>query len=306
MPLTLTFNSIRTLYFLLGFRPCAVHWQLVEIGKHSIIPELHFAVVSNCYSRLVISKDFVLLNLREAWTGADNSTSLVFVNFIIWDIVTTIEQDDAVTVVIDVIVLDPTEPCFDRKNALWPWLVDKIVQNDCIRRIITTVSNICLIVLIYLVLFNVAWSCVYKQDALTIVTENLVVENFDLCTIWGPDTCFPILADMVILLYSSIVLLALNWNTIFQILLNPIVSNQSVWSELILGHNKNTLFLVLLDIVHHDAGVCTSCTNTHCAIIDITELDLGLVTSLDLDSWSIYGLNCASQNLGLGVYTLEI
>jgi hypothetical protein len=39
-------------------------------------------------------------------------------NFIIRDIVTAIKQDDTITVIVDVIMLDPAEPSLNTENAL--------------------------------------------------------------------------------------------------------------------------------------------------------------------------------------------
>ena len=100
---------------------------MVEIGEHSVVFEFNLAVIPYSYSSLIITKDFVLLNLWETWASADDATPLILMNFIIRDIVTAIKQDDTITVIVDVIVLDPAEPSLNTENALLPWLEDQVI-----------------------------------------------------------------------------------------------------------------------------------------------------------------------------------
>ena len=83
-------------------------------------------------------------------------------DLIIWNMVGAIKNDYAIRVVIDVVVLDPREPGLDRENPLRPRLVDQIIQNNCVRWIISTVSDVRFVVLKNVVFLNVPRSCVYK------------------------------------------------------------------------------------------------------------------------------------------------
>lgn len=104
-----------------------VHGKLVEIGEHSVVLEFNFAIIPNRNSSLIVTKDFVLLNLWETWTSANDPASLILMNFIIRDIVTTIKHDNPIAVIVDIIMLDPTEPSLNTENALWPWLIDQVI-----------------------------------------------------------------------------------------------------------------------------------------------------------------------------------
>ena len=75
-------------------------------------------VVPNGNASLVVTIDLVLLDLREAGAGADDATSLVFVDLIVGDVVAAVEDYYTITVVKDVVVLDPAEACFDCEESL--------------------------------------------------------------------------------------------------------------------------------------------------------------------------------------------
>lgn len=131
-------------------------------------------------------------------------------DLIIGDMVGAIKNDDSIRVVINVIVLDPREPGLDRKDALGTRLVDQVVQDHCVCWVVTTIGNVCFVVLENVVFLDVTRSCVDQKNTLAKIAENLVVENFHLGLVTGSDTSLSIRADMVILLYPAEILLSLN------------------------------------------------------------------------------------------------
>ena len=88
---------------------------------------MHFAVVSNGNTCLIVSENLVLLDLGKTRSAHNYATSLIFVDLIIGNVVGAIENDYAVWVIIDVVVLDPAEAGFDGKNALWAGLINQVV-----------------------------------------------------------------------------------------------------------------------------------------------------------------------------------
>lgn len=70
--------------------------------------------------------------------------------------VAAIKHNDAVTVIINVVVLDPCKTCFYTENALRSRLVDEVIQNDSVCRVETTKCNVCLIVLVDVILLNIS------------------------------------------------------------------------------------------------------------------------------------------------------
>ena len=71
---------------------------------------------------------------------------------------TGVEHDDAVTVVVDVVVLDPAEASFYTEDAFAPRLVDQVVEDHRVSRVGSSVSYVGLVVPIDLVLLYVRTS----------------------------------------------------------------------------------------------------------------------------------------------------
>ena len=97
--------------------------------------------------------------------------------------VATIKHYDSITIIVDVIMLDPAEAGLDAEDAFRSGLVNQVVQDDRVCRVVSAKSNIGFIVLINLIFLDVPGRCVYEQYALPIIAEYLVVHNFYLGTI---------------------------------------------------------------------------------------------------------------------------
>ena len=132
-----------------------VHGDLVVVGEQLVPQQEDAAVVAHGYACLVVSKDLVLFYLWERGARADDTRSLVFVNLIVAHVRTRVEHDYAVTVVVDVIVLDPAEASFYAEDTFTPGLVDQIVQYHSVSRVGPSVSYVGLVVAVDLVLLHV-------------------------------------------------------------------------------------------------------------------------------------------------------
>jgi len=141
---------------------------------------------------------------------------------------------------------------------------------------------------------------------LSIIAENLVIQNLNLRSVTGLYTSFPILADMVIFLDTSEVLFTLNRNTFFEVLFDPIISNDCIGPKIILRYDLDTILFVFSDFVHHDVGVRTNGLNTDPAVINLTKLNTTFVSSLNLDAGTLNLTDIASENLWLRVNALQI
>ena len=53
-------------------------------------------------------------------------------DLVVADVHARVEHDDAITVVVDVVVLDPAEASFYAENSLTPRLVDQVVEDHCV------------------------------------------------------------------------------------------------------------------------------------------------------------------------------
>lgn len=136
---------------------------------------MHFAVVSHGHSCLIVSKNLILLNLRETGAWHDDTTTLVLMNLIVWNVIWAVKDDDAITIIIDVVMLDPTEAGLDGEDALWTRLVNQVIQDHCVCGIVAAVSNICLVILKDVILFYVSRCCVNQKNTLTEIAKYLVV-----------------------------------------------------------------------------------------------------------------------------------
>ena len=87
------------------------------------------------------------------------------------------------------------------------------------------------------------------------ITENLVVENFDLCLVTRSDSSFSVGANMMILLNSTEILFSLNGDSVLQIFLYPIISDDCVGPESIFSENMNSVFFIFLNFVHENIWV---------------------------------------------------
>lgn len=91
MPLITFFDLVLAhdpLPFSLG---AILHGDVVEIGEQFIIIALDPAIVSNCDTGLIVTKNTIILDLREAWTRTNYATSLVFMDLIVRYVHTAIE-----------------------------------------------------------------------------------------------------------------------------------------------------------------------------------------------------------------------
>ena len=138
------------------------------------------------------------------------------------------------------------------------------------------------------------------------ITENLVVENFDLRLVTGSDSSFSVGANMMVLFDSCKILLSLNGDSVLQVFFHPIIPDASIRPESIFGENMNSVFFIFLNFVHENVWVSRDGLDAHLALAYIAQLDLGFVTSLDFDSRAINVSDIASQDLRLGIHTLEV
>lgn len=109
-----------------------VHGHLVVVREQFVLLHVHAAVVAHCYARLVVSEDLVLFYLWEGGARADDARPLVLMDLVVAHVRARVEHYDTVTVVVDVIVLDPAEAAFYTEDSLTPRLVDQVVQDHSV------------------------------------------------------------------------------------------------------------------------------------------------------------------------------
>ena len=77
----------------------------------------------------MIAKYSVALDLWERVTRANNTRSLVLIDFVVRDEVAAIIHHDSIRVVLNDVVNDPRETSLDAEDALRPRLVDQVIKN---------------------------------------------------------------------------------------------------------------------------------------------------------------------------------
>ena len=75
---------------------------------------------------------------------------------------------------------------------------------------------------------------------------------------------------------------------------------------MVLGHYYNTAFLVSPDLIHHYLGIRTNRLDSHLALLNLTELNLGPAAAIDFDARAIDVVYTATQHLGFGVDSLQV
>ena len=194
------------LFLLLGLSKD--YGQLILVVVEVVLLEADLGVVPHSDTSLVVAEDSVLSNLGETAARDDEARPLVLINLVVGDKTAGVVEDDAVAVVIDNVVLDPTEPSLDGKDAFGPTLVDQVVQDDRVGRVDASEGDVCLEVLEDGVLLDVASARIHHQNALSIVAEDQVVDNLHIGSFLDPDSSLSVGTDVVVLLHSSVVLFA--------------------------------------------------------------------------------------------------
>lgn len=304
--LILTLDPVVRLVLVLLFARGEVQRQLVEVMEHVVVFDLDLRVVAHRQSRRVVSVNLIPGYLREAAPAGDDARSLVLVDLVVRDQVATVEQNDAVAVVVDHVVLDPAEAGLNAKDALASRLIDQVVQDDRVRRVVAAISDVRLVVLEDLILLDVARGRVHEQNTLAVVREDQVVEHFDGGSLSGTNARLPIVADVVILLDAGVVFLALDVDAGLEVLLNPVVADYCIRPQVILGRDVDTVLVILPDLVHHDVWVCRERHNADFALGDVAELDLAPGASLDFDARALDISDHAAKHLSLAVHALQI
>ena len=129
MPFIISVYMVICENHILIFLVRVVHGYLVEIRVQFIFKEPNFTIISYSDPCLIISKDLIFFDFGEAASWANDSGPLVFVYLIIWNVVARIKNHNAVTVVVDVVVLYPTESSFYRKYSFGSRLENSVIQN---------------------------------------------------------------------------------------------------------------------------------------------------------------------------------
>ena len=94
----------------------------------------------------------------------------------------------------------------------------------------TSECDVSLEVLEDFVFLDVSCGRIHEQYALTVVAKNVIIEYLDICSFLHPDSSLSVRTNMVVLLHSSVVLLAMYAETAVVVLLEPVVRYDGIRS----------------------------------------------------------------------------
>ena len=283
-----------------------VHWYLIKIRVELILKNFYFGVVSHCHSCLIISENLIFFNFRKTGPWTNYTWSLIFTYLIIWNVVTGVEDDNTITIIVYVIMLYPTETTLYGENTFGSWLENPIIQNQSVCWVISTVCYIGLVISENFVFLDQGWCRINKKDSLSKITEYIVIYNFDLGRVTCLDTWFSIVANVMIFFDSCEIFFTFAVNSVFKIFFDIVVSYDSIRSQLILGQNMDSIALVFPDFVKHNQWIRTNSLDTILAFLNFTKLNLCSISSLNTNSWPFDLTNFASDNLWFSTYALQI
>jgi hypothetical protein len=140
------------------------YWRSIEEFVYNlrwsyfIFSNVCCTVISYDNTTSTITINVIFLYFRKTTTTDNDSWSLIFIYLVFWYVWRTIKHYDSIIIIIDLVVLYPTKSTFNYKNTFTSWWIYFIILNDCIRREISTKSDICFIISVNLILFNVSTS----------------------------------------------------------------------------------------------------------------------------------------------------
>ena len=292
--------------FVLNFLDTVVHWYLIEVRVELILLNFYFGVISDSHSSLIISENLIFFDFRKTGPWTNYTWSLVFTYLIIWNVITGVEDDNTITIIVYVIMFYPTETALYGENTFRSWLENPVIQDQSVSWIISTVCYIGLVISENFVFFDQGWGRINKKNTLAKITEYIVIYNFDLGRVTCLDTWFSIVANVMIFFDSCEIFFTFAVNSIFKIFFDIVVSYDSIRSQLILGQNMDSIALVFPDFVEHNHWIRTYSLDTILAFLDFTKLNLSSISSLNTNSWPFDLTNFASDNLWFSTYALQI
>ena len=90
----------------------------------------------------------------------------------------------------------------------------------------------------------------------------------------------------MVLLNSCVVLFTFNGYSVFEVFLDPVVSDDSIRPQAVFGCDMDSILFVLSDHIHANIWIAAHRVDALSALSDFAGLDVGMRASLDLDSWA--------------------
>ena len=111
---------------------------------------------------------------------------------------------------------------------------------------------------------------------------------------------------MVVLFDPCKVLVTFKYDSILHILFYPVVLNDSIRPKPIFGENVDPTSVTSSDFVHNYIWICANSLYTDLALYELTQLNLGLASSLHFDSRAVDVVEKTPDDAWLSVYSLQV
>lgn len=232
-------------------------------------------MITHVDARLNIAVDLILLNFRVTGTAACYTTALVLADLITDNVRAGIEHDDTISVVSNIIFVNPGEAAFNTKDALLTTFFDFIVHNDCVTSCSASKGNIGLVIGAYHILFYVSERALYQQDALTEVASDTIVRNGNAGFFSDAYACFHIVAQLAVFLDSSHIIGTRAENAVLFVALTEIVPNFTEVLLFFFRNRDNTVLVTLVALIKNDECIAIGRLNANLALRDAVALDFG-------------------------------
>jgi len=103
----------------------------------------------------------------------------------------------------------------------------------------------------------------------------------------GTDSSFSIVADVVVFLNSSEVLITFKNDSVLHVFLDPVVLYAGVRAQSVLGLDVDSAGVAAPDFVHYDVGVRTDGVDADFTLQELAKLYFGSTSSLHFDSRTV-------------------
>lgn len=203
---------------------------LIVIAVELIFSKNRSATVSDTDSSGSVSIDVVNFNFGEGTPSQDNACSLVLHDLIFRNVSSRIKNHNAITVVVNFVLYDPSKSSFNSKDALTTAFTYLVTENSCVTRHVSSKSDVGFVIHFNAVFLNMGVSRLNEEDTLTIVLHDFIVLNHNCCKVRSFNPCQFILCDCQVFLYSGVVIFTSTKDAVTFILGDSVKSNNGITS----------------------------------------------------------------------------
>lgn len=230
--------------------------QKIKISlSYLILNDQSLSFISDNYSTSVVSKNGVFLNLRVTASTCQDSRPCILVYDIVKNVRWAVKQDNAIIIVVYLIIFDPTEPALNHEDPLRTTWINIIIEDHSVGATLSSKGNISFKVCEDFVLFNMGASALNKKDSLRKVTKNFIFGYRNSSTFEGLNTRLSVSWNWRVFFNSSKIVPSSTKDTVLFVLFYIIKFYSWIAPQVILSNCYNTALYILSDLVHYYEGI---------------------------------------------------